>query len=387
MTIANLAFPLALTALVFGLAAVIARASPWYADLLAQHAERRYECIDGVRGFLALGVLFTHVMTTRGYYAFGAWDASFAPFFVVSGQAGVSLFFMVTAFLFWSRVLKEGTLDTGALYRSRLRRLVPMYLASVALVLLIVAALSEWRLRVEPVQLAREVRAWLAFGFMETGDVNGVKDAHIINAVYWTLAFEWGFYALLPFMAFFARGRAFLVLVALIVFFGVRAPITLNFLAGMLVAWAAHRKFLDARLASPWLAPIPLGAIGVVITFDTAYTSRAIALMAVFFVFVAAGNSFFGVLRTAAAQLLGRVSYSFYLLHCVFVYVAFRVVDAVTPAGGLDAWEHWAIACAAAAVTVLVSVVTYRRIEYPFIARRAPQPHPGAAILQRAPVA
>src|SRR5205823_998855 len=114
-------------------------------------------------------------------------------FYDLTGKVGVSLFFMITGFLFWGRVLRAGSaLDIEALYVSRLRRIVPMYLVSVVLSLFVVAVLSGFSLHVSLVELLRELRSWFSFGFTYAGDINGVKDAHRINAVYWTLAFEWG---------------------------------------------------------------------------------------------------------------------------------------------------------------------------------------------------
>jgi len=376
VNVASLAFPAIVTGLCLLLAATIARGSPWFQARLAEQSGHRYAALDGLRGFLALGVLFTHVMTTRGWYVDGRWDASFAPFYVVSGQAGVSLFFMITGFLFWSRAL-QGPIDAPALYRSRLRRLTPMYLVSVALALVVIAALSGLHLDTDPVQLAREVRPWLSFGFIDTGPVNGVQEAHFVNAVYWTLAFEWSFYLALPLLALFARGRAFVLLAAVVLFFGLRTPITLNFLAGALIAAAVHNRWLAGRLASPWLAPIPIAALAGVLAMDSAYSPHAVALLAVFFAFVADGNTLCGLLRTSAARLLGLVSYSFYLLHGIVVFVAYRMLDGAVPVAGLGAAQHWAVAAVATLFAVALSAITYRHVEYPFLAshaRTVPQP-------------
>lgn len=368
MGIASPIFPLAVAALCLALGATVAR-SPWYRKHLAQTQHGRFDAIDGLRGYLALGVFYTHVMTTHAWYANGQWDASFAPFYVVCGQAGVSLFFTVTGFLFWSRVLDSRALEPRPLYRSRLRRLVPMYLVSVALSLFVIAAMTGFRLQEQPLGLARELRAWLSFGFLDNGPVNGMRDAHLVNPVYWTLSFEWCFYLALPLLAFFARGRAFALLVGLAILYGMRTPITLNFVGGALVALAARRKWLDPRLASPWVAPLPLAAIALVLAMPTAYAPLAVILMTVFFLFVAAGNSLFGLLRLPASKMLGAASYSFYLLHGTVVFVAFRTLDAVVPIATLTPVQHWGMAALAAVATVALSAFTFRHVEHRFIAR------------------
>ncbi len=370
MSIQSLGYPLFVAALCVAIAAIVVRMSPWYRHQIAQ-TDRRFETIDGLRGFLALGVFFTHVMATHGYYANGRWDTAFAPFYVVTGEAGVSLFFMITGFLFWRKALRTGgKLEARSLYRSRIRRLAPMYFVSVALCLLVIAALSHFALREDPVTVLREIRPWLSFGFMPTADVNGVKDAHIINAVYWTLAYEWSFYLALPLLSLFIKGWRFAFLLAAAIFFGVQAPITLNFVAGALAAVFVERRLLEGRLASPWLAPVPLLALGAVLAMNSAFAPAAVALLFVFFLFVVDGNSMLGLLHTRAAKFLGTVSYSFYLLHATVIFIAFRTVDAFAPVASLGATQHWMIAALAAAATIAISALTYRRIEHPFLSAR-----------------
>ncbi|MGZ5040175.1 MAG: acyltransferase family protein [Usitatibacter sp.] len=386
MPVTSLWFPLVVTLACLALCEAIARASPWYRGHLASLGRGRFHAIDGLRGFLAIGVFFTHVIATYGYYAEGRWYSTFSPVHATMGQVGVSTFFMITGFLFWRRVLrsKDG-IDARALYVSRIRRLVPMYAVSVALVLLVVAAMTGFALREPLVPFLKELRTWLSFGFMNASDLNGVKDAHIINAVYWTLAYEWSFYLALPLLALFARGPWFLLLAAATVFFGIQAPITLYFLCGALAAMAAERGLLGGRLAAWWLAPIPLGAIAaVVFAFDTAYHPAPIALLFVAFLFVVDGNTLFGLLRTRAAQLFGTVSYSFYLLHCIALFVFFRAVDAFAPVAKLTGNEHWTVALFAALSAVALSAFTYRRVEHPFIEKKAVAP---AILVPPAPAA
>jgi len=117
-------------------AGVILARSRFYREQVRALAHGRTQMLDGMRGWLALGVFFQHVMTTYFFYTRGTWDASPAHFYEVTGAIGVSLFFMITGFLFWGRVLRSnGRLDAAALYRSRLRRILPMYLVSVLMVL------------------------------------------------------------------------------------------------------------------------------------------------------------------------------------------------------------------------------------------------------------
>ncbi len=354
-----------------------------------QSGGKRFVAIDGLRGFLALGVCFTHTIATYGYYAYGRWFSTFSPVHSTMGQCAVSLFFMITAFLFWRQVIRaKGTVDAPALYRSRIRRLAPMYFASVAASLLVIGALTGFQLRESPVVIARELRTWLSFGFMTTTDVNGLKDAHIIDAVYWTLAWEWSFYLVLPFIALLSRGFAFGLLIVATVFFGMQAPLSLAFVCGVLAAEAYERGWLDGRLAKAWLAPIPVLAIALALTYETAYHPLPMAALFVAFLFFVDGNTLLGLLATRAARLFGTVSYSFYLLHCIVLFVFFRMVEASVGVVHLTGAQHWAIAGLAALATTALSVLTYRFVEFPFIARRAtPAPTLAPALQPASPAA
>jgi peptidoglycan/LPS O-acetylase OafA/YrhL len=104
--------------------------------------------------------------------------------------------------------------------------------------------------------------------------------------------------------------------------------------------------------------------------FEEAYHPAAIALLFVAFLFVVDGNSLFGLLRTRAAQLFGAVSYSFYLVHCIVLFVAFRLVESFVPVASLTGAQHWTVAALAALGATLLSAFTYRRVEHPFIVAR-----------------
>jgi len=387
MSLSNPAPWFAICALCLLLGAALARSSAFYRERLAEAGASRFEMIDGLRGFLALGVFGVHAVNMYTLHATGVWSAGIAPFYATAARAGVAAFFMITGFLFWLRVLRSGdAFDTRAFFVSRLRRLTPMYAMSVLMVLAVVAAASGFVLRESPALLARELRPWLSFGFMETGALNGVAEAHHVNAVYWTLAYEWVFYVALPFLALFARSRAGgLALGAAVLVFGTQAPIVYNFLFGALAAWLVHRRLLQKRLDSPWLAPLPLAALIVYFAFPKMHgLAQACALFA-FFIFVVHGYSLFGLLRTRPAQLLGMISYSIYLTHCIALFATVHAVHALVPIGSLDPVQYWLLAALAAAGCVGISALTYRYVEYPFINPQRALRQPAAATSQATP--
>jgi len=369
---------LAVCAVCLLFAGIVSRRSGFYREQTAKPSGR-FESIDGLRGFLALGVFGEHALSMRGLYAGGEWGAGVPEPYLRASSGAVALFFMITAFLFWGRVLKAGEgFDARAFLASRVRRLTPMYLASVLMVLAVAAGASGFVPRVPPIELFHELRAWFSFGFLPGGELNGVRDAHAINAVYWTLAYEWLFYLALPLAALYARGAWVLVPMALLVVFGTVAPVVYCFLFGALAAAVVRKTNLELKNLG-FIAPAALLA-----WFFAAPLPKLAqyALLFVFFLFVVHGWSAFGLLRTRAAKTLGLASYSLYLTHCIVLYVVVGLASHTLPVPQLDAVQYWALAGLAALGAVALSALTYRYVEHPFL---HPQPSPQSVPNRRAP--
>jgi peptidoglycan/LPS O-acetylase OafA/YrhL len=339
----------------------------------------RHQMIDGLRGWLALGVFMTHIAALYFYYKVGAWAAEEqSDFLRMTGEVGVCLFFMITGFLFWGRVLRQkGDLDVAAFLESRIRRLVPMYVVSVVMVLAVVAVLSGLTLRVEPTTLVKEIRAWFSFGFMHAGGINGV-DGHQINVVYWTLRFEWLFYLALPLLAFFVRKRVVPLLTVLALVFCPSTPITFNFVFGALAAASIQSGLFGDGLARWWMTPIPLAALVSVFLFPSAYSLAPTVVMFVFFLFVVHGNSLFGLLATKGAKLLGVVSYSIYLVNNIVAFSVMYFINRYEPIATMSTSAYLLFAAIAAIITVVLSAATYRFVEHPFLSKRTTEDGRGA---------
>jgi peptidoglycan/LPS O-acetylase OafA/YrhL len=364
----------AVCALCLALGWALARTSGFYREQLAAAGAGRFASVDGLRGFLALGVLGAHAVGMYMLFAHDRWDTDSSVFHFKASGAGVGLFFMITGFLFWLRVLRAGAaFDAQSFLAARIRRLTPMYLMSVGMALMVIGAASGFALREAPAELARELRPWLSFGFLRTGEVNGVAEARYVNAVYWTLAFEWMFYLALPLLALCARGGWRLgALVAALLLFGGQVPVVFNFLFGALAAALVHWRALERlRLDAPWLAVPALASLAVYFAFGGQYGLGQSAALFGFFVFVVHGNSLLGLLTSAPARVLGTISYSIYLTHCIALFVTVRAVDAVLPIETLDGTQYWLLVALAAAGCVLLSAWTYRHVEHPFL---HPQP-------------
>jgi peptidoglycan/LPS O-acetylase OafA/YrhL len=141
-----------------------------------------------------------------------------------------------------------------------------------------------------------------------------------------------------------------------------------NFLFGALAALAVHRGLLGKdRLASPWLAPLPLAALATYFGAAGQHGLVQCGLLFVFFLFVVHGYGVLGLLRTRAAKVLGMASYSIYLTHCIVLYVVMHAAERMAGVASLSGAQYWLLAALAAAGTVVLSAFTYRHVEFPFI--------------------
>lgn len=152
----------------------------------------RISALDGLRGLLALGVFFHHAAVYQGYLLDGQWKLPPSRFYTLLGQCGVAMFFMITGFLFWSRLIKrKERTDWVSLYVGRLFRIGPLYLLAAFCALFVVFLKAGFTANVTAVQLLGEIGRWLALGYLPLTPVNGYSDAPFVLAgVTWTLHYE-----------------------------------------------------------------------------------------------------------------------------------------------------------------------------------------------------
>ncbi len=324
-------FALVLYAAAFAAAAGVIRFVPAAAKLAALDRGERYGSIDALRGYLALGVFVNHAVVTLFYLQHGQWEAPPVKLYIQLGHSSVVLFFMITAFLFWGRLIDSGaSLDWRKLALSRLFRLYPLYLVVMASVLAVVFAAAGGSLRTPWPELLDGVTRWMFFAHP---DLNAFPDTKmLIASVNWTLRYELLFYAALPLWALlFFRSRGWVAalgsLVAIVTIVvmhesAFKPSVLVSFLGGIAAAHWVRNPALRARACSVPAGWLALAALLIVMLFvKNAYKIYPVALLTVFFVVVASGHTLFGALRSRAAIWLGEVSYSVYLLHGLLLWL------------------------------------------------------------------
>lgn len=334
----------------------------------------RYVAIDGIRGYLALGVYVQHTLLTGFFLREGQWGELTRNFGGQFANGCVAIFFMITAFLFWGRAYSKRDLEWKGFFISRLFRIYPLYLFVLLTIVLVVAAQSGWVLLEPAKSIAKEVVKWLIF---RAPDINGYHGTtFIVAGVTWTLRFEAWFYLSLRLLiviflkqqAVWKKLIALAIVAALFRLNYLNLTIAATFLGGIAaVYWRgdARRIKLASSSGAGLVAMVCFGC-ALLLPFDV-FGPIGIALLSVFFVVIASGNTLFGLLKMRAALWLGEVSYSTYLCHGIILWLIMR--NLVPRIHAFHPTTRWTVALAVAItpIIVLCSSGTYLLIERPLI--------------------
>lgn len=347
-------------------------------------SERRIGCIDGLRGYLALSVFIHHfIIWMQVTRLGGSWEAPSINLFNQLGAGGVALFFMTTGFVFYPRVLTGfRSCSWPAIYTTRLFRIVPLVVVSVAIITSIIAARTGRGLNSAfPIAAARWVGTW--FSAMQEPPLLDYPDSGRLNAyVLWSLSYEWLFYLfvlpacalamdlirgtfpswVVPITLLTAALAARVLHVASSIAFFRCLPL---FAIGMIAYECQRQEWIVRLLRMPAATIAAVVALGLGMTAAPTPYTFAMPLFGIFFTCVACGNDIGQLLRTKGALALGECSYSIYLLHGIFLSLLF--VDTATLIESIETdWLPILMPLGAIALG-LVTPITYLFIERPMI--------------------
>ena len=323
-----------------------------------------FSTIDGLRGFLAFGVFVYHASIWYFFLKTGVWTLPPSRFYTHLGQTTVILFFMITGFLFFSKVLESRNkpIDWLRLYVSRCLRILPLYL-TVMLVCVFVIALIRYSGWAQPMQSPWNEKSLMAL---------------FTAGVTWTLGYEWKFYYALPLLAL-TVGRVpwqwFTFSIAMLLASGASKSFDINaaaFVGGIAAALLTKVDFWMRLSRTGWGSALALAiVIFVVANLDTAYAPLPLFLLAVSFALIANGASLWGVLSADLPRAFGEMTYSIYLLHGPMLFVAFRFVLGFEWVAQLSPVQYWSVVGLLTPVLLSLSVCSYKCLEQPRMRKTA----------------
>ena len=301
-----------------------------WADAPPNDKPARVSTLDGLRGILALSVYFQHASLTRHFVLTGRWELGTTRFYDAIGAGGVAMFFMITGYLFWGKVLKErGRLDFPQLLLGRFFRIGPTYAVALFAVLVCVIVATGWSLHVPVSWLVREIAEWSVLGVGREVPINNDPTTWmVLVGVTWSLRWEWGFYLSLPILALLlstpirSRAAAILSVPLIVLVTHLTWQPAPNLLIGFAVGvfCATLRRPKRTNLINIFFSLGALVAITVAVSLPSFHTPNGyirvlpILLLGAAFFFISSGGSIFGLLTSRAAKRLGDISYPVYLL-------------------------------------------------------------------------
>jgi peptidoglycan/LPS O-acetylase OafA/YrhL len=150
--------------------------------------------LDALRGILASLVVAHHFYITYSWKNTGLWVKPESELLNNLGAIPVSIFFMITGYLFFNKIISSQNLNFISLYKSRIKRIVPLYYFLTFIVFMI----TIWNISNSSVNIS-QILVWLINWLTFRGtDLVNFESTKILAGAQWTLMYEWGFYFLLP---------------------------------------------------------------------------------------------------------------------------------------------------------------------------------------------
>ncbi|HEY5408241.1 MAG TPA: acyltransferase [Ginsengibacter sp.] len=338
----------------------------------------QYIAIDGLRGYLAFFVFLHHASFWYFYLHTNVWAEPPSHMYVHFGGMSVSLFFMITGFLFFQKLINNNKkpVDWVRLFVSRVLRLYPVYLIAILFGFLIVLSLSQWKINDRPIPFLHEIFQWSAFTVVGKPPINHTTYMDFITAgVTWTLIYEWLFYLSLPIIGLvFFRARVNVIILLLSIFlvflvykYNLLKPINFySFGAGLLAAFLVKwKRFITIIHKKIYSAIAILCLAAAVYFFETPYEIFPLTLIAIAFIIIAGGNNLFGLLSNKVSRTMGQISYPLYLLHPILLFVTFRFVLGFDETVHQPVYIYWLIVSVCAFALVLICFAIHYFIELP----------------------
>ncbi len=338
----------------------------------------RYETIDGMRGLLALSVFICHSAVWHQYLQIGKWAHPKSNLYYQFGQTSVTLFFMITSFLFISKLLhaRETGFNWKAFFISRIYRLAPMYYVSLLITIISIMFVCEWQLNSNLPNLISSIGEWSFFTIHHEPNINNSEYTLIMGGVVWSLPYEWFFYFSLPIISLFILkikpqilyiGLGIIFIIIFCFVHDIKHIHLYAFIGGaiapIIIKYFSFYKKINNTLVS-MIIIICLFLIG---KYTNVSSLFCLLLITIIFTAIALGNTLFGILSNATLRFLGDICYSTYLLHGIILFTVYYWGFGLENVKNLSSPAYCAVVFAITPLVVFISFLGYKYIEKPFM--------------------
>jgi peptidoglycan/LPS O-acetylase OafA/YrhL len=334
----------------------------------------RYGFIDGLRGIAAALVVCAHSWRIQftGYkndHFLGAdyyWHSAL-------GAIGVQVFFCITGFLFFEKLLRNPQQNWTLFYIARIKRLAPLYLFTCLAI--IITAMSFSDLSKWGVDSIGQILRLISFSMMGTNFVVGGQSFNDLTVAFWSLVYEWRFYFFIPFAAAMmvndtCRKYFYTITTVLVIAFlcTEKSNISAYFFIGAVVAFVKNRYLTLERYRTFFLFAF-IASAGVNIMSVTCkwplYGVERFLISSPMFLFAVLSQP--KALSFKHLRFMGEISYSVYINHILIYFLYGYLVRTYLNIGQVSTTGYFLVLGGFCFVTCVVSLMTFKYIEYPFI--------------------
>lgn len=333
----------------------------------------RTESIDGLRGILALSVFICHSSALPAFVTSGVWETPKSNLYSNFGSISVSFFFMITSFLFISKLLnsKEKKLDWVSLYISRIFRIVPMYFVSVILIFVSVMFIDRWVLQVDSLRM---VKSLVGYTLFFSPLINNSEFTIVLAGVIWSLRYEWLFYFSLPLIGLlilkqknlYAMAFSLIFCICFYFFQPIEKYFCFYFIAGAIPA--VFNKYIKVNASmKKYLDVFIIVCFYFILNQPSSANIISLVLCSIVFIFFTSGNSVFRILKNPVLKFLGEIAYSTYLLHSILLFNVFYFGFGFEFVKYSSPIQYWLVVYFMTPFLILFSFLGYYYIEKPFM--------------------
>lgn len=323
--------------------------------------------LDGLRGILASSVVAHHFYITYIWKTTGQWVAPQSNLLNNLGASAVSLFFLITGYLFLNKI-RQVNINWKRLYISRIKRIYPLFLFVLIFITLITISTVPIHQN-NSVDFIKWLKGWL---FFQESPFSHFESGLVIAHVQWTLLYEWKFYLALPLLYILWHRKIpklLNIIITLTLFILMCKPknhlYALFFLSIPAIVYQQKIKdFISNNLCKTNIFIISISII--TLFFTEGYSILQMLLLATIFMFVANGYSYFNILNYKGIKILGDMSYSIYLTHGLVLYTLFSLTSTID-FNHLNIYQYILLFPIILTIVTLLSSFTYNFIEKPFL--------------------
>lgn len=339
----------------------------------------KFVSITGIRGFLAFSIFIYHSNIWFQYLQTNIWESPKMGSIVYFGQTRILLFFMITSFLFTFKMYesKNAPIDWKRFFVARFLRIFPMYFVSILLLILVVFIESDFELNDKITQILKDSLHWINFTITGIPNINKLENVWLINAgVAWTLPIEIIFYFFVPIFS---------------LFFNIKPSYKVILISILGMVYVTYFNIPQFHVLSALIIGIVLGIIqnlnGTVSNFKkigyflfsililtTIYElffeakhTFALLISTVIFSLIAYDKTMFGLLKMPLIRRFGQITYSFYLLHGILLFVTFNYFVEIENLKSYSKIDYFKIIALTIFPLIFISHFSYIYIEVPFI--------------------